>query len=312
MAKQRSHSVKPTYQSYISDLKDMATTASAETFPKVIALFGPSDFLRFRGAAILESTWSKLDPSEPRSIEASELDEVGFRSLWAQVSLFDPESLYVIRRADKNAKIATWLKAIPSNAAMRSRIVIDFGEKIPAEANRQMQRLEARIIPCVEPESLAECGRVVSALAKRQGIQLADDGVRLLLDSMGLDLAKLDNEVRKLGLVFHGRKTPIPAQDLASIVGHLREDHVFELFHLLRARQRAKAQLLVEHLLDRGEKAIALVGILSRFARELIAKKPHVGTKGLALCARADVTLKSTSRSEVLVLAGIVDTLTEI
>lgn len=297
------------YSDYVAALKTLVATEQCDAFPRLTLIHGPSEFLRMRAMASIKNIWGRLDPSDPQHVEASTVDQVAFRGMWAQVSLFEPEIVYVVRRCDKHTKLATWLKEIKTAESIRTHLILEFGEKIPAEIQRQAQRLHATMIPCVEPTSAAECGKVVASLAKREGIVLAEDAIRLLTDAMGPDLAKLQNEIQKILLIHHGRKEPLRAVDIAGMVGSLREDHVFELFNVLRSRQGAKAQLLVEQLLDRGEKAIALTGILTRYARELIAKNPKKGVRGLRVCAETDLLLKSSRVSEPLILGRVVDAL---
>ncbi len=299
------------YNDYIAALKNITSATSCDGIPKLMVIHGSSEFLRMRAMTAIKSTWGKLDPNDLQNMEGSTIDHPGFRSLWSQTSLFEPESVYLLRRCDKLTKLGAWLKDIKISAAIKNHIILEFGEKIPAEITRQTARLHAVMLPCEEPTTPLECGKIVSTLAKREGITLQDDAIKLLLDSAGLDLGKLDNEIRKLALIFHDRKEPITAAEVAPVAGHLREDHVFELFGLLRNRQRARAQLLIDQLLDRGEKAIALVGILSRFARETAARQPQRGLLGLRLCADADIRLKSSPMPDALVLGRIVDALVD-
>lgn len=301
------------YSDYISALKHIVSAKTVADMPRLVIIHGSSEFLRMRAMTTIKAAWSKLSTAEDasQSMEGSSLDPLGFKTLWSQTSLFEPESLYFVRRCDKVSKLGAWLKEIKTSGSIRNRLILEFGDKIPAEINKQGTRLEAVHLPCQEPTTILEFGKIVLTLAKREGILLQDDAVKLLLDSMGLDLGRLDNEIKKLVLIYHGRSEPLTAAEVAPVVGHLREDHVFELFGLLRNKQRAKAQLLLDQLLERGEKSIALVGILSRFAREAVPRQTERGLRGLGLCADADVRLKSSSISDGLVLGRIVDALVE-
>jgi len=299
------------YTGYTRAIKSLLTEENIEIWPHLTVLGGSSDFLRMRAISNISQRWQHGTESEAPCIELASLDPVGFRSLWAQQSLFEPKVLYVLRRCDKNAKLAAWLKDIKELNSIKTHIVFEFVDKIPAELNRQFARLEALWIPCVEPESATEFAKLIIQMAKREGVVLAEDAVRLLLDAMGLDLAKLHNEITKIGLVYQSHGKPLRASDIAAIIGSLREDHVFELFHLLRQRQRAKAQLLIDQLLERGEKSIALIGILSRFAREQINRGSQRALRALNLCSQADLLVKSTKVGEALLLGAIVDALIE-
>lgn len=299
------------YQEYTQVMKQITAMQTAQAMPRLIVLSGESDFLRMRSLYNISQHWSKHGGDETQSIELNTLDPSGFRSLWAQVSLFEPEMMYLLKRCDKHAKLATWLKEVKEASHLKTHLVFEFSEKIPAELSRQLTRLDALFVPCVEPTTPLEYSRLIVQMAKRDGLVLADDAVKLLLDAMGQDLAKLHNEVVKIGLVYQDRKAPLRAVDIAAIVGSLREDHVFELFHFLRNRQRAKAQLLLDHLLDRGEKSIALIGILSRYSRELVAKGSERGMRALQLCAQADILVKSSRTGDAPLLGTIVDALVE-
>jgi DNA polymerase III delta subunit len=133
----------------------------------------------------------------------------------------------------------------------------------------------------------------------------------LLIDSNGLDLSRLHNEVQKMAFVFVDHNKMLTSEDIAPILGIIREDHVFELFTLLRGKQSSKAQLFLEHLLERGEKPIAVTGILSRYARDMISNNKKNGVESLSLCAAADSILKSRRVHETALLGSIVDILTE-
>ena len=301
------------YSDYISALKHIVSAKNAADMPRIIVIHGSSEFLRMRAMTAINAAWSKLNAGEnaSQSMEGSSLDPLGFKTLWSQTSLFEPESLYFVRRCDKVTKLGAWLKEVKTPGSIKNRLVLEFGDKVPAEILKQAARLSASTLPCEEPTSALEFGKIIATLAKREGLVLQDDAVKLLLDSMGLDLDRLDNELRKLSLIYHGRTEPLTAVDIAPVAGHLREDHVFELFGLLRNKQRAKSQLLIDQLLERGEKSIALVGILSRFAREAMPRQPERGLRGLRLCADADIRLKSSPISDGLVLGRIVDALVE-
>lgn len=300
------------YNNYISALKQIVSAKTTTEMPRLIIIHGGSEFLRMRAMSAIKAAWSKFSAdSESQSMEGSSLDPLGFKTLWSQTSLFEPESLYFVRRCDKVTKLGTWLKEIKIPGSIKNRLVLEFGDKIPAEINKQGTRLEAIHLSCQEPTTPIEFGKIIATLAKREGLILQDDAVKLLLDSMGLDLGRLDNEIKKLALIYHGRGEPLTAAQVAPVVGHLREDHVFELFGLLRHKQRARSQLLLDQLLERGEKSIALVGILSRFAREAVPRQPERGLRGLSLCADADIRLKSSPISDNLVLGRIVDALVE-
>lgn len=310
MAAKRSQT--STYSDYVTALKSVVAATSASEFPRLIVVTGTSAFLQLKACQAVMSAWNRLDLSVAQSLETAELDQSQFFSLWSQASLFDPESLYVLRRAGTVRAVASWLSSIKSPGAIKSHLVLECSEKLTAEMSKQINRLNGIIIQCVEPEGVHEFLRVVHALAKRLGLELDDDAARLILDSVGLDFGRVENEISRFSLQFAESKRRLMRTDIAGSVGSLREDDVFELFDLLRHKRMASAHLLAEQFLGRGESAIALTGIFARYAREQIERGSlKKGLAGLKSCADADRHLKSSRIDETIVLSSIIESLSE-
>lgn len=311
MAVKRSHS--STYTDYIAALKSVVTAKTCEEFPRLVVITGSSGFLQLKACQAVMIAWNKLDFGEAQSLETADLDQSNFHSLWSQSSLFEPESLYVLRRAGAVRALGSWLGGIKSQNAIKSHLVIECGDKLNADVTKQITRLQGVLIHCTEPRGSAEFMKVAHALCKRNGIELEDDAMKLILDSMGHDLGKIDNEIAKLSLQFAGRNQRLTRLEISGSIGSLREDDVFELFDLLRNKRSATAHLLAEHFLDRGESAIALTGIFARYSREQIERGSlKKGLLGLRTCAEADRRLKSSRIDESLVMSTIIEALAEV
>ena len=157
------------------------------------------------------------------------------------------------------------------------------------------------------------------------------------------------DEIMRLALIFApsdgSAAAPIAAAAIAPSLGMLREDFVFELDNLLVARQYGKAQALLTGLLQRGESALALLGILARHCRmairvheaqrggrganprdlatelrlpfnvvkgytQYVAKSsPRTFAAVLGICQEADIKLKSSGADEELVLGRVIERL---
>ncbi len=303
------------YQDYIQNLRQIQAVRNLEDFAKLIVVHGESDFLRMRTLGVIVEHGKKLmssngdEEAQAISVEAPGIDQARFHGLWSQASLFEPSCMYVLKRVSKGVKLATLLKDIPSSRSILSWIVIDYEGDIPTDTRKQLLRLEARLIDCEEPKDRKDFVQIALSMAKRQGVVLDVSAASIILDSVGLDLSKLSNEVQKIGLVFSDAGRVIVASDVVPLLGMIREDHVFELFGLLRSKQLAKADLFVEQLLDRGEKAIAIIGILARHARDLVSRSDLRGAKLLKFCAEADIMLKSSKVPDRVVLSQAIDSL---
>jgi DNA polymerase III delta subunit len=303
-------SAAATYQDYVDALKLLTKAAEPSAFPRLVVLSGNSGFLRQKAFQAMASAWTKSGFGDAQTIESGDLDQATFQSLWSQQSLFEPESLYILKRASNVRGVSGWLAAIKSTDRIKSHMILDLGDKMSADVQKQMARLGATLLHCVEPTSPAEYLRISIALAKRAGVMLEDDAAKLLLDSVGCDLARLENEIAKISLVFAGASQSISRADIAGAVGCLREDDVFELFTFLRQNRPSAAALMTEAFLSRGESPIAINGIFARYARDQLERgSMGRGLLGLRACAAADRMLKSSGMDESLVLASIIDEL---
>jgi DNA polymerase III delta subunit len=301
-----------TYQGFINALKVVVQAKDASEIPRLIVVTGTSDFLHLKACLAIKSAWQKLDIGEAQSVEATELDQAKFQCFWSQVSLFEPEALYILRRAGQVKSLGAWLAAIKSQAAIKSHIVLECAGKLSADVQKQITRLQGTIIQAVEPSGMAEFSKVAETFLRRAGLTLDDEALRLLMSSMGMDLGKIENAISSLSLQFAGQNRPLSQKDIAGSLGSLREDDVFELFNLLRNGRTASAHLMTENFMTRGESAIAITGIFSRYAREQIERgSVGRGIAGVRACAVADRRLKSSRMDDALILSNIIDAISE-
>ena len=314
-------------------------------FPVLTVAWGESDYLLGRTSEFFRDQWCAQSGGVATSVEASELNLDRFREMALQVSLFDPESLYVIRRAEKRNDLAKLLACIPAKGRSAGKFLVLYNKgKVLIDVKREIERVGGTEIPCIEPGS-GEIARFVGALARKNHIDLSSEAITLLLECFGNDLARLDNEIRKLSLVFPNRAELLNASDVAPHVGLIREDEIFAVDNLLLTRQWSRAQLFVGELLNRGETPIALVGLLARHCRNALQISEALNARGatdtgalasrlrlpfsvvrsytsyvssvksrnlkqaLIACADADIKLKSTRISDAIVLNQILTTI---
>lgn len=302
----------PNYQSFIAALKLVVQAKNSTEIPRLIVVTGGSDFLHLKACQAIKSAWQKLDIGDPQSIETAELDQAKFQSFWSQVSLFEPEALYLFRRAGSVRSLGSWLAAIPTPEAIKSHIVLECADKLTADVQKQVARLQGVVMSAIEPVGVAEFTKVAETFLRRAGLEIDDDALRLILSALGMDLGKIENAIATISLQFAGQKRCLNSADIAGSLGSLREDDVFELFSLLRNRRLASAHLMTENFINRGESAIAITGILSRFAREQVERgsMPR-GIGGIMACAEADRRLKSSRMDDTLVLSNVIDTISD-
>ena len=112
---------KNTYKNYVKELLDL--TKNFSEF-KVIAIYGPSDYLIQKTLEKITNTWKDKNKSQVTSIDASELKADDFVNMWEVSSMFDPKSFGVIRRTEKKPSFASFLKNIPSADSINNPICI--------------------------------------------------------------------------------------------------------------------------------------------------------------------------------------------
>ncbi len=311
-----------------------------------VCIYGTSEFLLNHTVALARRHAADTLGLAVTGLEAPTLNPGTFNNLLGQASLFDPATAYVIRRAEQLKSLGTLLKAVKGKDPTPNLLLfVHKGEGPLAAAKTELERLGAGVVPCFDPYD-NEVPLLARQLAKARGINLAGAAAELLLDSTGTDLGRLDNELQKLGLIFAdraGKGVEISAAEVAPHLGMLREDDAFQLDRLLLARQTAKAHALAGSLLRRGDKGLALVGILAshcrnalrcidlmgrgvspgelpsalrlppfiakNYAQALRGADPRRYARGLSRCQEADVFLKTSRLSEDLCLAYVLEAL---
>ena len=106
----------------------------------------------------------------------------------------------------------------------------------------------------------AELNLWVRRKLEARGLRAAAEAVDLLCQSVGGELAALENELEKLYLYVQGRPDPtITKDDVLACIGFNKEENPFELSNALVACDKKKALKLVDKLLDSGEEPVAVL-----------------------------------------------------
>lgn len=329
-------------------------TRKLESFPKITLVFGPSDYFLEKTRQFLKDSWRIFhrnnpgDSSDEAALpsivvhESQELAADRIAEVFGQDNLFDPATLHMVTRAERRAELAKWLQRLNGKVASRVHLAIFIGkDALTAEWGRFAQMFGAHIVPCFEPQA-GELMPYLCGLGQRYGILLHQDSARMMVELLGTDLIVLDNEIKRLSLVFADRPKgrELGFQELAPFLGALREDHSFALDGHILDGEWSKALALTSDLLRRGETPLALLGLLSRHCRNAIyikdavsqgASSSALGGKlrlptavlrkysnytrkqslknlkaGLARCVAADQAIKSTSVSDHNLLANVI------
>lgn len=329
---------KGSFRDYLAAAKDLGGDA-------VTLVYGSSEHLMHRTVDLIRARATK-DGVPAVSLEAASITEATLQAMGGQASLFEPATLYVIRRVEQAKSLPKLLKGAAAGKDLANKLVFVYkGDSPVAPLKAELKRMGAREVPCFDPWP-NELPQVVGELAKDAGLKLKADAVQLLVETNGGDLVKQANEITKLALLTRSggdATAPLGAADVAPHLGMLREDDAFQLDKLLLAKQWAKAHALAASLLARGEKGLAVLGIIAGHCRNVVriadalasgvpahdlgarVKMPPfliktyaqgVGRvdprrylRALELCRETDRILKSAPISEELVIARLIDAL---
>jgi DNA polymerase III delta subunit len=320
------------YNAFIGSLESLRQAESISDFPKLIFIYGKSEFLLYKAATLIQTCWNKYPAAECVSYDGNELDEDLFSSLVGQQPMFGANLLYLIKRAETCRSLADYFEPLKSAASLKNHLCIVMkADKALDTLLKEVKKINGFILHAVEPAPF-EFNTYIDYVAKRAGVSFAPDAKNMLVENLGKNVGLLDNEIQRLASIFDGRTAPLRSGDIAPYLGLLKEDFAITVRNYLLAGKNGKAHAIVADLLARGESGLAILGILAKHSRTAIkfAKSTPADVPGylvsnyrnyfnrvgiaklkqaLNLCINGDRLLKSKRVSEELVLSQVVDSL---
>jgi len=106
---------------------------------------------------------------------------------------------------------------------------------------------------------------------RRRKLAVPGEAVEEVLERVGQDLRRMMGELDKLEAYAHGRSGALSAEEVAAVLGRGLAQPLFKLSDAFGARDAAGTLELLEALLDEGEEAVKLLGVLHRALRQLRA-----------------------------------------
>lgn len=170
----------------------------------------------------------------------------------------DPLSTTTLILTHNDAKKMKTEKALAESCGAAG-CVVDYGELKQAELNIWVKnRLSAR------------------------GLTGDFDAVDLLCQTVGSELAALENEIEKLYLYTAQRENKkISKEDVLACIGFSKEENPFELSNAILACNKNKAIKLVDKLLDDGEEPVAILAKMT-YPIEKMARIKRMSEGGMA------------------------------
>lgn len=332
----------PSYDELIKRLGSYKQQIQSGTIPKLIVIYGGSEFLLFKCTEFLKSCYTKANIAVTQ-VDGLEINSDRIDDIFSQKSIFSSDSAFFMQRAEKCPNLAKAMAACLTTSDIGNYLVLVWkANKIPEKSKKQIQRLSGEFLQCSEP-NFRELSGFIASLANKHGLKLDAKAIKLIETATGRNLATIDNELKRLSLIFVEESQVLTEGDVSPYLNLLREDYAYTFRNLILDLNYGKAQLLLSELIKRGESALALLGVLAKHCRnslqvkELLAKgnspRQIAATTGLQIylinsytryiaktsqqrliaalnmCSWADRKIKSSRISDEIVLSYVLSAL---
>ncbi|MGC1853352.1 MAG: DNA polymerase III subunit delta [Solirubrobacterales bacterium] len=149
-------------------------------------------------------------------------------------------------------------------------VVLIARDKAPAKLTRAVKAAQGEVHEFEAPKP-REMPRVLVGEAKRLGFSLDPAAARMLVDRMGANPQRLQNELERLAL-WAGEGGEVGAADLDAMIADTSEAAVWALSDALLERDAGGALRISERLISQGENVTGLIyGLSSRLRKACAA-----------------------------------------
>ena len=240
-----------------------------------IVLHGLNDYLVYDSFKNLLSL-NKHHNIDCSILDAREVTEVDFASLWEQQTLFAPKTFYGFQSCEKAPRILEFLTKFLLQHGTPHTFCFSFGNKtIPTKVKNSLDKHNGFTIPCSEPYQSELLDYIKQQSIKSQ-LPLDMDACRLIAESQGNDFFKINNEIQKLKLALASsehRSSIIKRNDIAHLIHSQRLDSLFEIENLLLQRRYSLGLQHVLKLLKSGEPLLTIISVIANHCRKTLKIK---------------------------------------
>jgi DNA polymerase-3 subunit delta len=120
------------------------------------------------------------------------------------------------------------------------------GKKIDGRTKLAKLLKDKAVLLTTKKKYDSELPEWTSDLVKSKGYSITNKALYLLIDHIGNDLSRMNNEINKLALNLQGRKN-ITEDDVETFVGISKEFNVFELQHAIANKDLYKAIRIIQY-----------------------------------------------------------------
>ncbi len=242
----------------------------------VYLLHGDEPFFTREAAAWLRTTVLAGAPEDfnlDRFDAKEDLDPERIAQAARTLPMMGPKRLVLVRQAEvllhqpaaKVKPIVTYLK----DPDPMSCLLFVANTKVRKNASLYKAVKKAGVVVEYKTPWERELTGWVQGRARNRGRQLRPDAAHMLVHAIGRDVAGLDAALDRLCLYVDGG-APIEAQHVEETVSHTRTRTVWELVDAIAERDTPQALARAHRLLEQGESALALLGMVARQFRQLM------------------------------------------
>lgn len=240
--------------------------------PAVIWLHGED---QGRGKSLLEELRSRLVPEAVRAFNYLFLDgrEVPLERILEMarsMPMLSGRRLVVVqnaselRKTDLERSLSYFEKPCPTTCLV-------FWAQRPPQSERLARLLgEKGALLELRARSEQEAQSWVRNRVRKEGKDITAEACRALIRRAGTHEGVLEGEVQKL-LAFAGEKTLIQDSDVEDVAAEARSSTLFQLTDALSEKRTADAVRILHRILEQGTAPLAVVGMLARQLRLLLA-----------------------------------------
>jgi DNA polymerase-3 subunit delta len=245
--------------------KDIA----ARKFAPVYLLMGEEGwFIDELAERLSEDVLSDAEKAFNRVIVYGKDSEAGaIINLARQMPMMGSWQLVVVREAQQLRKIEE-LQLYTANPSASTILVLCHKEKNLDKRTQLYKHCSAKgvVFESVRPRDY-EIREWLGAFVARRGLKADAKALEMLTEHLGMDIAKISNELSKLILSLPEGTTRLTPEDVERGTGFSRDFNNFELCKAVTMRQETRAMTIAEHFARNPKEHPLLVTVLSLFAQ---------------------------------------------
>jgi DNA polymerase III subunit delta len=172
---------------------------------------------------------------------------------WAEVfnacrryPMFGERQVVILKEAQQMREVAR-LEAYISNPLPSTVFVVSYKEK-KVDGRSKLAKLlkEKGVLLSTRKLYENQLPEWTQHIVQNKGLSITPKALALLVDHIGNDLSRIENEVQKLSLNLENRKS-ITEDDIEKYIGVSKDYNIFELQSALAARDLAKSLRIVQY-----------------------------------------------------------------